>query len=49
MFFLKKTKKVKKKKILLKYSDKIDAIFIPKNCYYKFECISKKINNCQHY
>ena len=42
MFSFKKNKESKEKKILLKYSDKIDAIFIPKNCYYKFECISKK-------
>ena len=42
MFFFKKNKESKEKKILLKYSDKIEAIFIPKNYYYKFECVSKK-------
>ena len=42
LFFFKKNKKSKEKKILLKYSDQIDAIFIPKSYYYKFECSSKK-------
>lgn len=42
IFFFKKTQKSKEKKIYLKYPDKLSSIFIPKNYYYKFQCISKK-------
>ncbi len=42
IFSFKKKKNGKIKKILLKYPNKLNSIFIPKKYYYKFECISKK-------
>ena len=48
LIIIKKNGKIKK--ILLKYPNKLNSIFIPKKYYYKFECISKKkINHCQYY
>ena len=42
VFFFKKKIKGKIKKILLKYPNKLNSIFIPKKYFYKFKCISKK-------
>ena len=42
MFFFKKNKKSKEKKILLKYSDKIEAIFIPKIIIINLSVYQKK-------
>jgi dTDP-4-dehydrorhamnose 3,5-epimerase-like enzyme len=41
VFFFKKDKELKIKKIIISYPRKIYKIFIPKKTYYAFKCISK--------
>ena len=42
MFFFKKKKGGKVKKVLLTYPNRLNSIYIPKRNYYKFKCVSKK-------